>query len=95
MGQVAPRVHTDQGEIERIKALATDLPDEAVVELTLDDGSTVAGVVSVRPTLQDFRASDGSEGLNALLRLDDADDPAQAHYVWVDLIRTIRHCGTA
>lgn len=90
MSQVAKRVHTDQGEIDRIEALAARLPDEARVELVLDDGDRVAGTVSVRPTVQVFRDEDGNEGLNALVRIDDAADPAHAHYVWIDRIREIR-----
>ena len=77
MSQVAKRVHTDQGEIDRIEALAARLPDEARVELVLDDGDRIAGTVSVRPTVQVFRDEDGNEGLNALVRIDDAADPAQ------------------
>ena len=90
MSQVAERVHTDQGVIDRIEALAARLPDEARVELLLDYGDRIAGTVSVRPTVQVFRDRDGNEGLNALVRIDDATDPARAHYVWIDRIREIR-----
>lgn len=95
MGRIAERVHTDQREIERIEALAAELPDEAIVELEMDDGRSIAGVVSVRPTVQVFRDAHDNEGINALVRIDDATDQAQAHYVWVDRIVRIRHRGSA
>lgn len=42
-----------------------------------------------------FHDRDGNEGLNALVRIDDVREPAQAQYVWVDRIRSIRRHGSA
>lgn len=90
MSQQAPRVHTSQAEIESLQALIVKLREGVRVELLLDDGSRVLGTVTVQPTLQVFRDDDEQEGSNSLLRLDDIDDPAQQHLVWLDTIEQIR-----
>lgn len=90
MGRTAERVYTDDADIARLEALMQQLPDEARVELLLADGSSVSGVVSVRPTVQAFLDPQGEEGINGVVRIDDADDPSRAHYVWLDLIREVR-----
>ena len=95
MGQVAPRVHTDDGEIRRLEALAASLPDEAIVAVSLDDGGRVAGTVSTRPIVQVFLDAEGNEGTNALLRIDDAADPAHAHYLWLDQVVRVEQLGTS
>ncbi|WP_024890754.1 DUF3247 family protein [Luteimonas huabeiensis] len=95
MGQLAPRVHTDPDEIARLEALVAALHDEAVVEIELDDGGRVTGVVAVRPTVQTFRDPEGREGSNGVVRIDDALAPARAHMLWLDAIRRVRRLGTA
>lgn len=95
MGKTAERVYTDDADIARLEGLMEQLPDEARVELLLADGSSVAGVVSVRPTVQTFLDPQGEEGINGVVRIDDAADPSQAHYVWLDVIREVRPIDTA
>lgn len=95
MGRTAERVYTDDADIARLEGLVQQLPDEARVELLLADGSSVAGVVSVRPTVQTFLDPQGEEGINGVVRIDDADDPAQAHYVWLDVIGEVRRLDGA
>ncbi|MEZ0469820.1 DUF3247 family protein [Luteimonas salinilitoris] len=95
MGQFAEHVYTRQEDIARIEARATQLDDEAWVALTLEDGGTVEGVVAVRPTVQTFRDPQGREGVNAVVRIDDAGDQAVAHYIWLDRIREVRHLGSS
>ena len=95
MGQLAERVYTASDDIARLEALVLQLPDEARVELLLSDGGSITGVVSVRPTVQTFLDPQGEEGINGVLRIDDAADPSQAHYVWLDRIREVRHLDTA
>ncbi|MGO1893502.1 MAG: DUF3247 family protein, partial [Luteimonas sp.] len=87
-------VYTDDADIARLEGLMEQLPDEARVELLLADGSSVAGVVSVRPTVQTFLDPQGEEGINGVVRIDDAADPSQAHYVWLDVIRDVRPIDT-
>ena len=94
MGKTAERVYTDDADIARLEGLMEQLPDEARVELLLADGSSVAGVVSVRPTVQTFLDPQGEEGINGVVRIDDAADPSQAHYVWLDVIREVRPIDT-
>lgn len=86
MGQFAECVYTDQADIALLESRAMQLPDEARVEVVLIDGSKVQGVVSTRPIVQVFRDSDGEEGINAQVRIDDARHPEQAHYLWLDEI---------
>ncbi len=95
MTQFAQHVYTGQDDIARIESLAEQLEDEAIVEVRLADGARIEGVVTARPTIQVFRDGDGREGLNALVRIDAAADPAHAHYLWLDTIVGIRRTGTA
>ena len=67
---------------------------EARVELTLEDGGQLRGTVAVRPTVQTFRDMDGQEGTNSLLRLDDLDDPAHQHVVWLDTVAKVEPIGS-
>ena len=90
MGQIAERVYTTDTDIARLEGLVEQLPDEARVELLLAEGGSVVGVVSVRPTVQTFLDPQGEEGINGVVRIDDAADPSQSHYVWLDLIREVR-----
>jgi len=95
MTAIAERVHTRQDEIALIESRIVELPDEAIVEIALDDGRRLKGVVSTRPSLQAFRNRQGEEGMNALLRIDDLAQPEQAHYLWLDEITEIVHLGSA
>lgn len=90
MTQTADRVCTTDEDIARLERLVTQLPDQARVELVLDDGSTLTGAVAVRPTVQAFVDPQGQEGINGLLRIDDAADPSQLHWIWLDRIREVR-----
>lgn len=88
MGKTAERIHTDRAEIARLESLIARLPNDAHVELTLDDGDVVRGTVAARPTVQVFEDSHGNEGLNALVRLEEvAFDAARTpRDIWVDRI---------
>ncbi len=95
MSQLAEHVYTEQRDIARIESWAEQLDDEARVEIQLADGARVDGYVTARPTIQVFRDGDGREGLNALVRIDDAAAPECAHYLWLDRIIDVRRVGTA
>ncbi|MCF7222269.1 DUF3247 family protein [Marilutibacter chinensis] len=95
MGRIAERIHTDQAEIARLEALIALLPNDAHVELTLDDGGVISGTVAARPTVQVFEDPHGNEGLNALVRIEDiAFDPAGTAVprdVWIDrIVKVVR-----
>lgn len=94
MAKYVERVHTDRTQIAALEALVTELPSEANVALTLDDGSELRGTVSVQPTIQTFRDASEREGVNSLLRLDDLQDPARQHHVWLDQIRKVTRLGS-
>ena len=94
MASTADRVYTRQQDIALIESLIVQLPDEAVVEITLADGSILKGVVATRPALQTFRNAQGQEGMNALLRLDDLDRPEHSYQVWLDQVARIVFLGS-
>lgn len=95
MGQFAQHVYSRQEDIARIESRAEQLDGETRVALTLDDGTVVEGVVAVRPIVQTFLDPQGREGINAVVRVDDAGDQAITHYIWLDRIREIRHLGSS
>lgn len=90
MGKYAKHVYTEQSQIATLEHWLGQLPDEARVQVTLDDGSRVLGTVAARPTVQTFRDEAENEGANGLLRLDDLDNPVQQHLIWLDTIRDVR-----
>jgi hypothetical protein len=94
MTAIAERVHTRQDEIALIESRIAELPDEAIVEITLDDGRKLKGLVTTRPSIQTFRDAEGREGVNALLRLDDLELPGHSHQVWLDQVSGIFHMGS-
>jgi len=79
MARVAPRVYLAAADIARLEAIALQLPQDARVQVTLEDGRQIAGMVSATPTVQAFFDPRGVEGMNALLRLDACTDAA--HFV--------------
>lgn len=95
MTKIAERVHQDRTEIAAIEARIAELDDEAIVEITMTDGTHRKGTVTARPTMQTFRDAQGNEGANSVLRLDDLKHPGQSHYLWVDRIAEVRHLGSA
>ena len=94
MSRTPPRIFTSREDLDAIEQRIVLLDDEARVRITLDDGTVVEGTVSARPTLEIFRNGDGDEGHNARLRLDDLEDPATPHYVWVGDVRDIERLGS-
>jgi hypothetical protein len=94
MAAIAERVHARQDEIALIESRIVELPDEAIVEITLDDGRKLKGLVTARPTIQTFRDAEGREGVNALLRLDDLERPGHSHQLWLDRVSGIFHMGS-
>jgi hypothetical protein len=94
MSRVAPRVHTQTAQIARMEALALQLPQDVQVEVALDDGTRIRGLISATPSVQVFYDPEGREGLNALLRLDAfLDDgrphPDGVHDLWLDTIAEV------
>src|SRR5690606_17660794 len=54
MSRDAPRVYADPVAIARLEKVAVQLPQDARVEVELDDGSRLRGMVSMTPTVQSF-----------------------------------------
>lgn len=104
MARVAPRVYLQAADIARLEAVATQLPQDTHVQVSLEDGRQLAGMVSATPTVQVFFDPRGVEGMNALLRLDaclvDCDraaspdaraHPPGVHDLWLDEISAVAH----
>lgn len=94
MKEVPQLVYTQQEDLERLEARIVELPDEAVVRIQLRDGQQVEGVVTVRPSMQVFRNAEGVEGFNAVVRIDDRQNPARSYYLWMDQISEILRLGS-
>lgn len=98
MSRVAPKVYRDPARISALQALAMQLPQSARVEVTLDDGSSLRGIVSMRPTIQAFFDPRGEEGTNGVFRLEaeragsemDAGPLAGSRYLWLDHIDRVQ-----
>lgn len=94
MTRVAPYVHIDNAEIARLEALALRLSQDQRVQVRLDDGSEVTGMVSQMPTIQTFYDPRGREGLNAIVRIESYLDDGRPHeggehYIWLDHIEDV------
>ncbi|WNH49252.1 MULTISPECIES: DUF3247 family protein [Stenotrophomonas] len=89
MSRYAPTIHTHQADIAALEALLPQLKGQTQVEVTLKDGTRVSGTVAVQPTVQQYRDADENEGTNGELRLDDLNDPAQQHLLWLDQIASV------
>lgn len=96
MTRDALRIHTDPAEIARLEALIAALPNGARVALELEGGGEASGIVAARPILQVFYGPSGSEGSNAVLRLDvppSPDAPNGVRDLWLDTIIGVRELG--
>ncbi|KRG39383.1 hypothetical protein ARC78_01270 [Stenotrophomonas pictorum JCM 9942] len=92
MSKIAPRVHTDQATIERLKDLQAALDAELVVELHLRGGATLTGTVVERPSILQFLDEGGNEGTNGVLPLDTGGKSVQR--VWLDEVEHFQRLGT-
>jgi hypothetical protein len=87
MSREAPRVHVDPAAIARLEGVAMQLPQDTRVEVRLEDGSRLRGIVTMTPTVQSFFDPDGVEGLNAVARIER--EAGGNGYVWVDRITSV------
>lgn len=91
MSSIAPRVYTDPATTARLESLVTQLSEAERVQVTLEDGTVMRGLVSAVPSMQVFFDPDGSEGLNALVRIEESGDKRQFHDVWLDKVSEVIH----
>lgn len=91
MGRQAEHVYTAQADIQRFEQMVEHLQNGARVRLRLTDGSTCEGVVSVRPTVQQFFDGDGNEGSNGVVHLEQLGISPVTQFVWFDQIAGIEH----
>lgn len=95
MSRRAPRVCTTQADIGQLVTLIAALPAHGHVVLHLRDGSTCAGVVRVRGSMQVFRDPDGQEGMNAVIVLECANVAGGIRRVWLDQVARVEHLDSA
>ena len=97
MTRNASRVHRDPAAIARLEALVAALPNGGRMELTLEDGSVLRGLVAARPMVQVFFDPSGEEGSNGVVRIEPlTDDPFEStapRDLWLDSIVGVRDLG--
>jgi hypothetical protein len=85
-------VYLEPAEIARLEAVALQLPQDARVEVVLDDGSALRGMVSMMPTVQAFYDPEGREGLNGVARIECESGgvaSGDSLYLWLDRIDSV------
>ncbi len=92
MARTAPRVHTTQAEIDHLKALQLALDAELIVELRMRDGRVLAGTVTERPSVQQFRGPQEQEGTNGQVPIDVPGEGVQL--LWLDEIESFTRLGS-
>lgn len=98
MSRIAPTVYRDPATIAALQRMAMRLPQSARVEIGLDDGTWLRGIVSMRPTIQAFFNARGDEGTNGVVRIEveragttmEAGPASGSRYVWLDHIGDVR-----
>ena len=97
MSRDAPRVYRDPVAVERLERIAGQIPLDARVEVRLDDGSYLRGMVCMRPSVQTFYGPNGDEGMNGMVRIESeslgstmqAGPTAGSRYLWLDQIGSV------
>lgn len=92
MARTAPRVYTEQVEIEHLKALQLALGAELVVALRMKDGRVITGTVTERPAVQQFRGPQEEEGTNGQVPIDVPGEGVQL--LWLDEIEDFTRLGS-
>lgn len=87
-------MHVDPAALARLEAVALLLPQDSRVEIGLDDGSRLRGMVSMTPTVQAFFDPEGREGMNAVARIecesgDSATASGDSRYLWLDCVESV------
>ncbi|OOG41379.1 DUF3247 family protein [Rhodanobacter sp. C05] len=91
MGQIAEKVFVERADIEYLEHLVGELAVNACVRVTTRRGHVVEGLVTVTPTVQIFRDNEGAEGINGIVKLENAEHPERDELVWLGDIREIVH----
>jgi hypothetical protein len=91
----ANRVFTSAEDIDRLRAKVAALPNGAHVDIELDDGERLVGIVAARPMLQLFFDFEGHEGTNGTVRIERPalENPMAVPApldLWLDRIRVVR-----
>ncbi len=89
MSRRAKTILTDLADIERIEQLVCQLPSLARVRITQKNGDRLDGVVVERPATQVFEDDACTEGINAIVRIEDEHRPRQTLYLWLSDIEKV------
>jgi len=91
MGQIAEKIFTERADIEQLERLMGELAVNARIRVTTWQGHVVEGLVAVTPTVQVFRDREGVEGINSIVKLENAEHPEMDEAVWLGDVREIVH----
>lgn len=91
MGRYALQVFTDPADIAKLERWVAELAVNACVRVHVASGPAVEGIVAVTPTVQVFEDADGNEGLNGIVKLEDAQRPDWDGIVWLGDIVQVEH----
>lgn len=95
MTRRAPSVCVTSAQVTRLVTLIGALPAHGHVVLALRDGSTLAGVVHVRASIEVCRGPDGNEGMNAAVLLENQSAPGGVQRVWLDQVARVEYLDSA
>lgn len=90
MEKLAPQLCTSAADIARIEQRASALASGTRVRIGLIDGKVIDGMVAEQPVVQLFKDAEGNEGMNAVVRLEDAAVPLWTAYLWLSDIATVQ-----
>jgi len=93
--RIAPHVYTRAEDIDRLRRKVVELDNGAHVELELEGGDRITGIVAARPMLLTFYDAAGNEGTNASVRVErpalEAPDETPGPWdIWLDRVVRVR-----
>jgi hypothetical protein len=88
-------VCTTQADTGRLVTLVAQLPAHGHVVVHLRDGSSVAGVVRVRGSVQVFRDPRGTEGMNVRIGVERREVVGDIRYLWLDQVERVQPMDSA
>ncbi|MBO9664101.1 DUF3247 family protein [Dokdonella sp.] len=94
MSRIAKTICTQADDIERITRLVTEMPTGEPVRIVERNGQVFTGTVVERPCVQVFEDVHGTEGINAVVRIDDPSAPPWSAELWLSDIEAVEPLGT-
>jgi len=91
MGRQAAEVYTSPEDIAVLERWVVELAVNARVRIATRRRTIIEGVVAATPTVQMFYDRDGNEGVNGMVKLEDAGRPDWSGEVWLGDIADVEH----